>query len=108
MSKLTPARPTPDYRKIYQLAEHYSEASRLLEKQARRDLWGCSGPQLFVDSFAVELYMKCLFVLDTNAGPLQEHDRQKLFDALAPHTKIAIVTNSSETCIPMMCSRTST
>lgn len=90
MSKLAPAKPTPDYRKIYQLAEHYSEASRLLEKQARRDLWGCSGPKLFVDSFAVELYLKCLFVLDTNAAPLQEHDWQKLFDALAPHTKISI------------------
>jgi uncharacterized protein (DUF1778 family) len=45
---------------------------------------------LLVDSFAVELYLKCLFVLDTNVAPLEEHDWQKLFDALEPHTKTAI------------------
>jgi len=75
---------------MYELAEHYSKASRLLEKQARRKEWGSSGPQLLVDSFAVELYLKCLFVLDTNVAPLEEHEWQKLFDALEPHTKTAI------------------
>ena len=75
---------------MYQLAGHYSEASRLLEEQAKGKEWGCSAPQLLVDSFAVELYLKCLFVLDTNIAPLQEHDWEKLFDALLPHTKTAI------------------
>ena len=60
MPKKKPLKPTPDYRKIYQLAEHYSEASRLLEEQAERKEWGSSAPQLLVDSFAVELYLKCL------------------------------------------------
>jgi hypothetical protein len=45
---------------------------------------------LLVDSFAVELYLKCLFVLDTNIAPLEEHDWKTLFDALAPYTKAAI------------------
>jgi hypothetical protein len=45
---------------------------------------------LLVDSFAVELYLKCLFVLDTNAAPPKKHDWEKLFDALAPHTRAAI------------------
>lgn len=83
-------KPTPDYRKMYQLAEHYSEASRLLSKQAKGEEWGCSAPQLLVDSFAVELYLKCLFVLDTNTVPPAKHDWQMLFDALAPYTKTAI------------------
>jgi hypothetical protein len=28
--------------------------------------------------------------MDTNIAPLEEHDWEKLFDALAPHTKTAI------------------
>jgi hypothetical protein len=90
MPKAKPPKPTPDYRKIYQLAEHYSEASHLLDEQAKGEEWGCSAPQLLVDSFAIEPYLKCLFVLDTNIAPPQEHDLQKLFDALAPHTQTAI------------------
>jgi hypothetical protein len=90
MAKKKPPKPTPDYQKMYQLAEHYSEASRLLEEQARGKEWGCSAPQLLVDSFAVELYLKCLFVQDTNTAPLEEHDWEKLFDSLKPHTKTAI------------------
>ena len=81
---------TPDCRKIYQLAENYSEASHLLDVQAKGEQWGCSAPQLLVDSFAVELYLKCLFVLDTNDAPPKGHDWQALFDALKPHTRIAI------------------
>lgn len=83
-------KPTPDYQKMYQLAENYSEASRLLDEQAKGEQWGCSAPQLLVDSFAVELYLKCLFVLDTNTAPPEKHDWETLFDALAPYTKIAI------------------
>jgi hypothetical protein len=62
----------------------------LLAEQAKGEQWGCSAPQLLVDSFAVELYLKCLFVLDTNTAPIGDHDWQRLFDALAPHTKTAI------------------
>jgi hypothetical protein len=90
MPKVKPPKPTPDYRKMYELAEHYSEASHLLDEQAKGEEWGCSAPQLLVDSFAIELYLKCLFVLDTNIAPLQQHDWEKLFDALAPHTQTAI------------------
>lgn len=54
---------TPDARKMYQLAERYSEASQILDEQAESEKWGCAAPQLLVDSFAVELYLKCLFVL---------------------------------------------
>jgi len=90
MAKVKLPKPTPDYRKIYQLAERYSEASSLLDEQAKCEEWASSAPQLLVDSFAVELYLKCLFVLDTNIAPLEEHDWEKLFDALMPHTKTAI------------------
>ena len=90
MSRVKRAKPTPDCRKIYELAEHYSEASRLLEQQARGEAWGSSAPKLLVDSFAVELYLKCLYVLDTNIAPPAGHDWKKLFDALAPETKTFI------------------
>lgn len=85
-----PTKPTPDCREMYQLAEHYSEASRLLDEQAKGEEWGCSTPKLLVDSFAVELYLKCLFVLDANIAPIEEHDWELLFNALLPHTKRAI------------------
>lgn len=90
MGKVKTPKATPDFRKMFLLAEHYSEASRLLEEQAKGEEWGSAGPQVLVDSFAVELYLKCLFVLDTNIAPLEEHDWQKLFDALQPHTKSEI------------------
>lgn len=90
MPKVKTPKPAPDYQKMYQLAEHYSEASRLLEGQAKGEEWGSSAPQLLVDSFAVELYLKCLFVLDTKTAPPAEHDWEKLFDALLPYTKTEI------------------
>src|ERR1051326_6135406 len=90
MPNVKPAKPTPDCRKMFQLAEQYSEASRLLDEQAKGEEWGSSAPQLLVDSFAVELYLKCLFVLDTKKAPLEKHDWEELFDALAPHTKTLI------------------
>ena len=90
MPKQKPAKPTPDYRKMYQLAEAYSEASILLEEQAKGEEWGWSAPRLLVDSFAIELYLKCLFVLDTNTAPLKEHDLKTLFEALNGETKILI------------------
>lgn len=82
MPKNNPPKPTPDCRKMYQLAECYLEASRLLDEQARGDQWGCSGPKLLVDSFAVELYLKCLYVQDKKEAPPREHDLLKLFEAL--------------------------
>jgi len=90
MPKVKQPKPTPDYRKIYQLAESYSKASRLLDEQARGEQWECSAPQLLVDSFAVELYLKCLFVLDTNTAPPEEHSWKILFEALPPYTRVAI------------------
>ncbi len=98
-------KPTPDFRKMYQLAEQYSKASGLLAEQAKGKQWGCSGPQLLVDSFAVELYLKCLFVLDKNSAPPVKHDWQMLFDALADYTKIAIRQKFEDLCAHPVLSR---
>lgn len=82
-----PPNPTPDVRKMFQLAEHYSTASQLLSEQAKGDQWGCSAPQILVDSFAVELYLKCLYVLDNSVAPPVGHDLKMLFNALPSYTK---------------------
>ena len=82
--------PAPDFRKIYQLAEQYSEASRILDEQMKGDAPFVSAPRLLVDSFAVELYLKCLYVLDTDSAPRRGHDWVKLFEALKSHTRTAI------------------
>lgn len=90
MPKNKPPKPTPDIKQMYQLAEHYSEASRLLADQARGGGWGCSAPQMLVESFAVELYLKCLYVLDMDAAPPFGHDWEELFNALKDFTREAI------------------
>jgi hypothetical protein len=87
MPKVKQPKPTPDCRRMYQLAEQYSEASRLLSGQAKGEQWGCSAPYLLVDSFATELYLKCLYVQDTNNAPPEQHDLKELFGALKPHTQ---------------------
>lgn len=81
---------TPDPREIFRLAEQYLEASLLLENHAQNNEQIWSPPRLLLDSFAVELYLKCLFVLDTNASPAKEHNWKRLFDSLDSNTKIAI------------------
>lgn len=88
MARRNTPKPVPDYGKMYQLAEQYSEASRILEESAKDGKW--TAPRLLVDSFAVELYLKCLYVLDTNKAPLEQHDWEQLFDVLKPFTKTAI------------------
>lgn len=89
MAKKNSSKPTPDFHKIFLLAEQYSEASLLLEKNAEDDEGKWSMPRLLVDSFAVELYLKCLYVLDLNSAPWG-HDWKQLFDALKDYTKTAI------------------
>ena len=82
-------RTTPDFYQIFQLAEQYSKASIVLDEASKgnEDQW--SSPRMMVDSFAVELYLKCLFVIDLNAPPWG-HDWKKLFDELKPYTRTAI------------------
>jgi hypothetical protein len=62
----------------------------LLAEQAKGTEYGCSAPMLLVDSFAVELYLKCLYVLDTNQVPEATHDWMALFKALASETRVII------------------
>lgn len=80
----------PDYKKIFRLAESYTEASLILRREMGGDGFEKSAPRLLVDSFAVELYLKCLYVLDTNKKPKRGHDWLKLFQALKPETQLAI------------------
>lgn len=90
MAKKNIQNPTPDVARIFQLAEQYSIASNLLIKQSWGDKWGCGAPYLLVDSFAVELYLKCLFTLDTGKAANYSHNHRELFDALSSTTKTQI------------------
>lgn len=90
-----PSRPTPDAWKIYQLAERYLEASLILKEHAENkavedEAWGAYAPRLLVDSLAIELYLKCLYVLDTKSAAPIEHDWEKLFDAMEFYIQDAI------------------
>lgn len=83
-------KPIPDYKDIYRLAEQYYETSLFLKESSKGNREKMSAPRILVDSFAVELYLKCLYVLDKNAAPPGVHEWDTLFDALASHTKAAI------------------
>lgn len=83
-------KPSPDFYKIYLLAEHYTEASNLLAEQAKVAEWGTSAPKLLLSSFAMELYLKCLFVIDNGMAPPRGHDLLVLFEALDKRTQIDI------------------
>lgn len=84
-----PSKSSPDLKQMFLLAEQYTEASCLLENQLTGDDPLRDAPRLLVDSFAVELYLKCLHVQDHAVGP-HGHDWQKLFDSLKPATKTAV------------------
>ena len=96
MSKKNETKETPDYKKMFLLAEHYSAASKLLVEQSRGDQakgknWGCHGPHLLVDSFAVELYLKCLYVQDNKQSPPGIHDWERLFEELKEGTQKSVL-----------------
>ena len=67
----------PDFKAIYMLAEQYREASIVLEKNNKE----LSAPRLIVDSFAIELYLKCLYIIDKKQAK-RGHDWKEIFDAL--------------------------
>lgn len=76
--------PPPDVAEMFQLAEQYSVASNLLSRQSRGKKRWSGAPYLLVDSFAIELYLKCLITQDTGKAPDNGHDFRKLFDAIDP------------------------
>ena len=45
-----PKQITPYLRRMYQLAERYSKASRLSSDQANSGEWGCCTPQMLTES----------------------------------------------------------
>jgi len=82
MAKAKTQNPTPDVGQMFQLAEQYSVSSNMLIKQSWGTKWGCGAPYLLVDSFAVELYLKCLITQDTGKAAKWGHNLRELFDAL--------------------------
>lgn len=90
MAKTQGQLPSPDVGQMFQLAEQYSIASNLFIKQSWGGKWGCGAPYLLVDSFAVELYLKCLITQDTGKAAKWGHNLRALFDALPCPTQTEI------------------
>jgi hypothetical protein len=80
----------PDFRRIFLLAEEHSTAADILKGRSTEGEEKTSSPRLMIDSFAVELYLKCLYVMDKDEAPPRLHNWVKLFEALEPHTREAI------------------
>lgn len=89
--KPKPPQPAPDIGQVFRLAEQYSIASNLLVHQSWGNGWGCGCPHLMVDSFAVELYLKCLVAADTEHAAEWDHNHRNLFNVLKPSTRAVII-----------------
>jgi hypothetical protein len=81
----------PDFKQVFLLAEYHAAASRLLDNQSKVKEFGSIGPKMLVDSFSVELYLKCLYVQDKDAAPPEVHDWEVLFEELKPGTQKAVI-----------------
>jgi len=86
-------------REIFIYAESFSHASETLAKIARNGEEGkqfkslslhAASPVITVDSFALELYLKCLHWIDRKKEPTKLHKYVELFEALSPDAQKSI------------------
>jgi len=85
-------------RAIFSYAEAFAEATEKLQAQFRRQPSGTQAhvadaahiaPTVTLDSFATELYLKCLYAID-HGMPSRGHKYQELFAALKPGMQQAV------------------
>jgi hypothetical protein len=78
----------PDARQIFRVAAVYEEASNVIHNAMSNDkkmyLAVTHGA---IAAFALELYLKCLLVIEHNAAPPEEHNPKELFRLLRRQTK---------------------
>jgi hypothetical protein len=103
----TPTNPLPveyDAQIVFCYAEAFSKSAGLLFPQLRRggtpigrgmiapklpvhiSKLADTAPSAMVDSFALELYLKCLHMMD-HAAPVRGHDLKAIYARLKPHTR---------------------
>src|SRR3977135_3771278 len=85
-----------DPRRMFLLAEEFLRASRLLAQIHRqpdfpRDKW-VPRPSIMLAAFSLELFFKCLYVLDhgKTVRQLRTHNLETLFKLLSPETQSKI------------------
>jgi hypothetical protein len=88
-----------DPRTLFSYAEAFSAGAEKLREQAQKEVPGGKGipvadaghfaPLATLDSFALELYLKCLHQID-HGNPGWGHKCKDLFDALFPGTQKAV------------------
>jgi hypothetical protein len=86
--------PPIDPLKIYMNAERFRIADQLLRTDAVLTEHGSSigSPILVMATFASELYLKCLFTIETARPPIQSHELRKLFLQLSQPARDKIET----------------
>jgi hypothetical protein len=72
---------------MFLVAEQYRRACNEL---AATDPLNVALPAMVSAAFALEVYFKCIFVLETNQPPPNQHNLRKLFELLAPATQVKI------------------
>ncbi len=73
----------------YKRAWEFQQASAILDKHSTTKTYG-STPYVVCGAFSLEVYLKCLFMIDKGKEPKWEHDLVTLFTELSPDTQTDI------------------
>lgn len=77
---------------IYDSANNFQAASNVLSQKISEtnDIGTYIAPFITVTSFAIELYLKCIYVIETGKPAPGIHDLEKLYGNLGEESKIVI------------------
>ena len=76
-----------DARAVFDHASRFHYAGAVLRIEAQAMTAPTLEPYIVVSSFCSELYMKCIYAMESGGCRILGHDLRKLFDALAPQTQ---------------------
>jgi hypothetical protein len=78
---------TIDARAVFDHASRFHYAGAVLRIEFQRMTAPTIEPYVVVSSFSSELYMKCLYAMESDGNRIHGHNLRKLFDVLSQETK---------------------
>jgi hypothetical protein len=76
-----------DARAVFDHASRFHYAATVLRIEAQVMTAPTLEPYVVVSSFCSELYMKCIYAMETAGARVEGHNLRRLFNALAPKTQ---------------------
>jgi hypothetical protein len=79
-----------DARAIFDHASRFHYAGTVLRMEFQDSTAPTIEPYVVVSSFSSELYMKCIYAMETDGNRTNGHNLRKLFDLLAAETRLEL------------------